>query len=67
MGSFVCFGTVRRPNDATCPASEPHRPSDRSVTEDLKPEDIDELVEGLREMEVNVDADNGDKVGVYGA
>jgi hypothetical protein len=31
----------------------------------LKPEDIDELVEGLREMEVNVDSTNGDKVRVY--
>lgn len=31
----------------------------------LKPEDIDELVEALREMEVNVDATNGDKVRVY--
>ena len=31
----------------------------------LKPEDIDELVEALREMEINVDAKNGDKVRVY--
>jgi hypothetical protein len=31
----------------------------------LKPEDIDELIEALREMEVNVDAQNGDKVRVY--
>jgi hypothetical protein len=31
----------------------------------LKPEDIDELVEALREMEVNVDSANGDKVRVY--
>jgi hypothetical protein len=31
----------------------------------LKPEDIDELVAGLREMEVNVDSTNGDKVRVY--
>ncbi len=31
----------------------------------LKPEDIDEIVEALREMEVNVDAENGDKVRVY--
>jgi hypothetical protein len=31
----------------------------------LKPEDIDELVEALREMEVNVDSTNGDKVRVY--
>lgn len=31
----------------------------------LKPEDIDELVLALREMEVNVDAKNGDKVRVY--
>jgi len=31
----------------------------------LKPEDIDELVESLREMEINVDSTNGDKVRVY--
>lgn len=31
----------------------------------LKPEDIDELVQSLREMEVNVDAKNGDRVRVY--
>ena len=31
----------------------------------LKPEDIDELVEALREMEINVDSTNGDKVRVY--
>src|SRR5512133_1745774 len=31
----------------------------------LKPEDIDELVEALREMEINVNATNGDKVRVY--
>jgi hypothetical protein len=33
----------------------------------LKPEDIDELVEALREMEINVDSNNGDKVRVYTA
>jgi len=31
----------------------------------LKPEDIDELIESLREMEVNVDGKNGDVVRVY--
>ena len=31
----------------------------------LKPEDIDELVAALREMEINVDAKNGDNVRVY--
>jgi hypothetical protein len=31
----------------------------------LKPEDIDELVESLREMEINVDGKNGDVVRVY--
>ena len=31
----------------------------------LKPEDIEELVEALREMEINVDAANGDNVRVY--
>jgi hypothetical protein len=31
----------------------------------LTPEDIDALVEALREMEVNVDSANGDKVRVY--
>jgi hypothetical protein len=33
----------------------------------LKPEDIDELVAALREMEVSVDSSNGDKVRVYTA
>jgi len=33
----------------------------------LKPEDIDELVMALREMEINVDSANGDKVRVYTA
>ena len=33
----------------------------------LKPEDIDELVEALREMEVSVDSANGDRVRVYTA
>jgi len=31
----------------------------------FKPDDIDELVEALREMEANVDAKNGDTVRVY--
>ena len=31
----------------------------------LKPEDIDELIGALREMEVNVDAKNGDTVRVF--
>jgi hypothetical protein len=31
----------------------------------LKPEDIDELVEALREMEIKVDSENGDHVRVY--
>ena len=31
----------------------------------LKPEDIDELIESLREMEINVDGKNGDVVRVY--
>ena len=33
----------------------------------LTPEDIDELVAALREMEINVDSANGDKVRVYTA
>ena len=33
----------------------------------LKPEDIDELVAALREMEINVDSANGDKVRVFTA
>ncbi len=33
----------------------------------LKPEDIDELVAALREMEINVDSANGDTVRVYTA
>ena len=33
----------------------------------LKPEDIDELVAALREMEISVDSVNGDKVRVYTA
>lgn len=31
----------------------------------FKPEDLEELVSSLREMEVNVDANNGDTVRVY--
>jgi hypothetical protein len=31
----------------------------------LKPEDIDDLIHALREMEINVDSKNGDKVRVY--
>jgi hypothetical protein len=31
----------------------------------LKPEDIDDLVQALREMEISVDSTNGDKVRVY--
>ncbi len=31
----------------------------------FKPEDIDELIGGLRDMEVNVDSQNGDTVRVY--
>jgi hypothetical protein len=31
----------------------------------LKPENIEELIEALREMEINVDAKNGDNVRVY--
>jgi hypothetical protein len=33
----------------------------------LKPEDIEELLEALREMEVEVDSNNGDTVRVYAA
>jgi hypothetical protein len=33
----------------------------------LKPEDVDELITALREMEITVDAGNGDKVRVYAA
>ena len=33
----------------------------------LKPEDLEELIESLREMEINVDAINGDNVRVYSA
>ncbi len=42
--------------------------ADKGVTIDfsnLKPEDIDELVQALREMEISVDSKNGDKVRVY--
>jgi hypothetical protein len=31
----------------------------------FKPEDVDELMEALREMEVNVDGKNGERVRVY--
>jgi len=31
----------------------------------FKPEDIDELISALREMEINVNSTNGDKVRVY--
>jgi hypothetical protein len=33
----------------------------------LKPEDLEDIVESLREMEINVDAANGDNVRVYAA
>lgn len=33
----------------------------------FKPEDLEELIEALREMEVDVDSANGDKVHVYAA
>jgi len=33
----------------------------------FKPEDLEELIEALREMEVDIDAANGDKVHVYAA
>jgi hypothetical protein len=33
--------------------------------QNMKPEDIDELVEGLREMEVTVDSANGDNIRVW--
>lgn len=33
----------------------------------LKPEDLEELIESLREMEVSVDSTNGDNVRVYSA
>jgi hypothetical protein len=34
---------------------------------DFKPEDLDELIEALREMEIDVDSKDGDKVHVYAA
>lgn len=33
----------------------------------LKPEDLEDVIQSLREMEVNVDATNGDTVRVYAA
>jgi hypothetical protein len=33
----------------------------------FKPEDLEELIESLREMEIDVDSANGDKVHVYAA
>jgi hypothetical protein len=33
----------------------------------IKPEDLEEIIESLREMEVNVDSANGDNVRVYAA
>jgi hypothetical protein len=33
----------------------------------LKPEDLEELIDSLREMEISVDATNGDNVRVYSA
>lgn len=33
----------------------------------LKPEDIDDLIKALHDMEVNVDSKNGDKIRVYAA
>jgi hypothetical protein len=31
----------------------------------LKPEDIDDLIEALRDMEVNIEGKDGEKVSVY--
>ena len=42
--------------------------SEHGITIDfnnMKPEDIEELISALREMEINVDSNNGDKVRVY--
>jgi len=42
--------------------------SEHGITIDfnnMKPEDIEELIGALREMEINVDSNNGDKVRVY--
>ena len=33
----------------------------------LKPEDLEDIVESLREMEVNIDSADGDNVRVYAA
>jgi hypothetical protein len=33
----------------------------------LKPQDLEELVEAMREMEIEVDSNNGDTVRVYAA
>ena len=33
----------------------------------IKPEDLEELIESLREMEINIDAQSGDTVRVYAA
>ena len=33
----------------------------------LKPEDLEDIIESLREMEINVDSANGDNVRVYAA
>jgi hypothetical protein len=44
--------------------------ADKGMTFDLnnfKPEDLEELIEAMREMEVNVDSNNGDTVRVYAA
>ena len=44
--------------------------SDKGMSVDLlnfKAQDLEELIEALREMEVNVDAANGDNVRVYAA
>jgi hypothetical protein len=41
---------------------------DKGMSFDLnnfKPEDLDDLIEALREMEIDVDSNNGDKVRVY--
>jgi hypothetical protein len=34
---------------------------------DIKPEDLEDLIEALRDMEVNIDAQSGDTVRVYAA
>ena len=56
------------PSDAMDQVNESLSENGMSIDfSNLKPQDIDDLVEALRETEITVDAKNGDRVRVYAA